>query len=256
MILDEIVASTKKLLVERKSRTPIEMIEHAAAKQAPPRDFAEALRGQNIKLIAEVKRASPSKGLLAPNLDAASMAGTYEKSGAAAISVLTEPEYFKSSLADLEAVRAAVNLPILRKDFIVDPYQVYEARASGADAVLLIAAILSADEMRSLLETVHSLGMKALVEVHNREELEQALALDPKVIGINNRNLADFSVGLETTMELSPLIPEGKVIVSESGIHTRDDVKKLEGAGVNAILVGEALVNSADPAVKIKELLG
>jgi len=256
MILDELVASTKKLLAERKARLPIAEVEQAAAKQAPPRDFAEALRGQNIKLIAEVKRASPSKRLLALNLDAALMAGIYEKSGATAISVLTESEYFKGSLADLEAVRVTVDLPILRKDFIVDPYQVYEARASGADALLLIAAILSSDEMRSLLEMVHSLGMKALVEVHNRGELEQALAIDPMIIGINNRNLADFSVKLETTLELHALIPKGKVIVSESGIHTRDDVKKLEGVGVNAILVGEALVTSADPALKIRELLG
>jgi len=256
MILDELVASTKKLLAERKSRIPIAEVEQAAAKQAPPRDFAAALEGQSIKLIAEVKRASPSKGLLAPNLDAALTAGTYEKSGAAAISVLTEPEYFKGSLADLEAVRAAVKLPIMRKDFIVDPYQIYEARACGADAVLLIVTILSPDELRNLLQTVHSLGMKALVEVDSRQELEQAMVLDPEVIGINNRNLADFSVKLETTLELHCLIPKGKVIVSESGIHTRDDVKKLEGAGVNAILVGEALVASADPAAKIRELLG
>jgi indole-3-glycerol phosphate synthase len=256
MILDEIVASTKKLIAERKSRTPIAEIKRAAAERSLPRDFAAALRGQNIKLIAEVKRASPSKGMLASNLDAASLARTYEKSDAAAISVLTESEYFRGSLADLEAVRAAVNLPTLRKDFIVDPYQIYEARACGADAVLLIVAILSPDELRNLLQTVHSLGMKALVEVHSRQELEPAMVLDPEVIGINNRNLADFSVKLETTLELHCLIPKGKVIVSESGIHTRNDVKKLESAGVNAILVGEALVSSADSAAKIRELLG
>jgi len=256
MILDEIITTTKKLLPERKSQMPVAEVKRAAAKQTQPRDFETALKGRSIRLIAEVKRASPSKGPLAPNLDAAALASTYENAGAAAISVLTETDYFKGSLADLEAVRATVDLPILRKDFIVDPYQVYEARAGGADAVLLIAAVLSRDEMRNLLGIVHSLGMKALVEVHNRGELEKALVLDPQVIGINNRNLADFSVSLETTIELRSFVPKDKVLVSESGIHTREDVEKLENVGVNAILVGEVLVKSTDPAAKIKELLG
>ncbi|MFA4837530.1 MAG: indole-3-glycerol phosphate synthase TrpC [Dehalococcoidia bacterium] len=256
MILDEIVASTKRLLPERKAGTPLAEIERAAAGQRPPRDFAAALREPSIRLIAEVKRASPSKGQLAPNLDAAALAKTYKKAGAAAISVLTEAEYFKGSLADLEAVRKVVDLPILRKDFIIDPYQVYEARAAGADAVLLIAAILEPEEMRHLLEKIHSLGMKALVEVHNREELKQVLKLKPEVIGINNRNLLDFSVSLETTIALRPLVPNDVVLVSESGIHTREDVERLEKTGVNAILVGEALVTSSDPSAKIQELLG
>ncbi|MCL0064433.1 indole-3-glycerol phosphate synthase TrpC [Dehalococcoidia bacterium] len=254
MILDEIVATTKKLLAERKSRVSLAELEQAARDQTAPRDFTAALGGSNIKLIAEVKRASPSKGLLAPNIDAAAFARAYEEAGAAAVSVLTESEYFRGSLADLESVRAAVSLPILRKDFILDPYQVYEARAHGADAVLLIVAILGAGKLRHLLETVHSLGMTALVEIHDREELEQALAVDPEIIGINNRNLANFSVSLETTLELRPLVPG--LVVSESGIHTRDDVVKLEDAGVDAILVGEALVSSPDPARKIRELLG
>ncbi|MBT9148710.1 MAG: Indole-3-glycerol phosphate synthase [Dehalococcoidia bacterium] len=255
MILDEIVASTKKLIANRKSRVSIAEMAQAARDQTPPRDFAAALGGSNIRLIAEVKRASPSKGLLAPNIAAAALARTYEKAGAAAISVLTETEYFRGSLADLEAVRTAVSLPILHKDFVLDPYQVYEARAHGADAVLLIVAILSPGELQNLLKTTHSLGMVALVEVHDREDLEQALAVDPKIIGINNRSLADFSLSLETTVELRPLVPGGKIIVSESGIHTRDDVKTLEDIGVDAILVGEALVRSADPARKIRELL-
>jgi len=195
-------------------------------------------------------------GLIAANIDAAALARTYEEAGAAAVSVLTESEYFRGSLADLEAVRAAVALPVLRKDFIVDSYQVYEARAHGADAVLLIVAILLPGELCKLLQTAHSLGMAALVEVHDREELGQALAVNPKVIGINNRNLADFSLSLETTVELRPLVPPDKIIVSESGIHTRDDVRILEDIGVNAILVGESLVRSADPARKIRELLG
>jgi len=255
MILDEIVASTKRVIAKRKSRVSLAELEQAARDQTAPRDFIAALGGSNIKLIAEVKRASPSKGLLAPNMDAAALARTYERCGAAAVSVLTEPEYFRGSLADLESVRAAVCLPILRKDFILDPYQVYEARAHGADAVLLIVAIISPGELRSLLKTAHSLGMTALVEVHDREELEQALAVDPKIIGINNRHLADFSVSLETTVQLRPLVPEDKLVVSESGIHTRHDVKTLEDIGIDAVLVGEALVRSADPARKIGELL-
>ncbi|MCL0089810.1 indole-3-glycerol phosphate synthase TrpC [Dehalococcoidia bacterium] len=220
----------------------------------PGEDAFSLLRASFLKLIAEVKRASPSKGLLAPNIDAATFARTYEEAGAAAVSVLTESEYFRGSLTDLESVRAAVGLPILRKDFILDPYQVYEARAHGADAVLLIVGILSPVELRSLLETTHSLGMTALVEIHDREELEQVLAIDPEIIGINNRNLADFGVSLETTVQLRLLVPG--LVVSESGIHTRDDVVKLEDAGVDAILVGEALVSSPDPARKIRELLG
>ncbi|MDD5094033.1 MAG: indole-3-glycerol phosphate synthase TrpC [Dehalococcoidia bacterium] len=256
MILDKIVAATKKSLPERKARMPLADLEAIACAVEPPRDFAGAIGGSGIKLIAEVKRASPSKGPLALNLNAPTLARSYEKGGAAAISVLTETEYFKGSMADLEAVRSAVDIPILRKDFIIDPYQVFEARAGGADIVLLIAAILSSEEMRGLLEIVHSLEMKALVEVHDRAELERVLKLNPEVIGINNRNLFDFSVTLQTTLALRPFVPKDVLLVSESGIHIRDDVRMLEDAGVNAILVGEALVTSADPAAKIRELIG
>jgi indole-3-glycerol phosphate synthase len=170
--------------------------------------------------------------------------------------VLTEPDYFWGSFADLEAARTEVKLPLLCKDFIIDRYQIYKARAHGADAVLLIAAILTKLELRALLETTHSLGMTAIVEVHNRDELAKALKLSPGIIGINNRNLANFSIDLETTLSLRPLIPQEVVVVSESGIHTRDDVLTLQKAGVDAILVGEALVTSPDPAAKINELLG
>ncbi|MBM3132447.1 MAG: indole-3-glycerol phosphate synthase TrpC [Chloroflexi bacterium] len=256
MILDEIIASTRRLVEQRKIERPVAELDCRAATQHPPRDFAAALKGSGIKLIAEIKRASPSKGPLAPNLDAPSLARTYEKAGTAAISVLTEPDFFKGSLADLEAVRAAVCLPILRKDFIVDTYQLWEARASGADAVLLIAAALPMGEMARLLKATGQLAMTALVEVHDRTELERVLELDAKVIGINNRNLRTFSVSLKTTLELRPIVPKGKIVVSESGIHTTNDVQRLRDAGVNAILVGEALVTSPDPAGKIAELLG
>jgi indole-3-glycerol phosphate synthase len=231
-------------------------VQEAARQQDTPRDFAGALSGQGISLIAEVKRASPSKGPLRPDLDASSLALTYRESGAAAISVLTEPDYFQGGFADLEAARASSELPVLCKDFIIDRYQVWEARAHGADAVLLIAAVLSQQELLDLQETARSLGMAALVEVHNQGELEKALDCRPGIIGINNRNLADFSVDLGTTTSLRPLVPPGIPVVSESGIHTRDDVIALQKAGVQAILVGEALVTAADPAARIGELLG
>ncbi len=256
MILEQIVNSTKASVAKRKSLMSLADLEKVINSLPPPKDFSAALQGDSIRLIAEIKRASPSKGLLRQNLDAASLARTYSRSGAAAISVLTESEYFLGSSADLEVVRSAVELPLLCKDFIVDPYQIYEARSHGADAVLLIGAILTRSELKSLLKTTLSLGMSTLVEAHNRRELGEALEASPKIIGINNRNLADFSVNLETTLSLRPLIPSDIVVVSESGIRTSEDVLRLQEEGVNAILVGEALVTSPDPAAKIGELLG
>jgi len=256
MILDQIVNSTQKSVAQLKSQTPLASVKRLVRYQDPPRDFAHALNGQSIGLIAEVKRASPSKGLLCPDLAASSLARVYSQGGAAAISVLTESDYFWGSFADLEAARTEVKLPVLCKDFIIDRYQVYKARSHGADAVLLIAAILTQHELKTLLETTHSLGMAALVEIHNRAELAKALNCSPKIIGINNRNLADFRVNLKTTLNLRRMIPPDVLVVSESGIHTRDDVLTLQKAGVDAILVGEALVTSPDPAAKIDELLG
>jgi len=218
MILDEIIDHKKGSLPRRKANMPLAKLEQKALEQRPPRDFIKALKRDGIKLIAEVKRASPSRGLLAPGLDAPSLARTYRSSGAAAISVLTDSKYFKGSLTDLEAVRAAVDIPLLRKDFIVDPYQVYEARASGADAVLLIAAAsLAVEIMRPLMEAVQSLGMQSLVEVHNEKELDWVLTLKPKMIGINNRDLSNFKVDLNTTLKLRERVPRDVVVVSESG---------------------------------------
>jgi indole-3-glycerol phosphate synthase len=256
LILDQIVNSTRRRLAQDRSSTSLASIEERVCHQDPPRDFARALYGEDVSLIAEVKRASPSKGRLRQDLSASSFARMYRESGAAAISVLTEPEYFRGSFEDLRAVRTEVELPVLCKDFIVDRYQVYRARAHGADAILLIVAILSQRDLGALLEAAHALGMAALVEVHNREELERALELSPRVVGINNRNLKDFSVDLATTLVLARAVPAGVTIVSESGIRTRDDVVTLRDAGVHAVLVGEALVTSADPAAKIRELLG
>jgi indole-3-glycerol phosphate synthase len=255
MILEQIVNSTRKSVAKRKALTSLADLVKATSSLPSPKDFAAASQGDSIRLIAEIKRASPSKGLLRGNLDVASLARTYNENGAAAISVLTESEYFLGSFADLEAVRMQVDLPLLCKDFFVDRYQIYEARAYGADAILLIAAILTQLELKALLETAHSLGMAALVEVHNRDELTKALRVSPRIIGINNRNIKDFSVDLETTIKLRHLIPSGVLVISESGIHTRDDVLRLQEAGVNAILVGEALVTSPDAAAKIAELL-
>jgi len=228
----------------------------AARCREAPRNFGAALDGPDISLIAEVKRASPSKGPLRPDLDASSLAREYSAAGAAAISVLTEKDYFLGGFADLEAARAAAGLPVLCKDFIIEEYQVYEARAHGADAVLLIAAVLTRRRLEDLLATARSLGMAALVEVHNRSELAEALECRPAIIGINNRDLADFSVDIKTTLDLRPLVPPGILVVSESGIRTHDDVRMLQEIGVDAVLVGEALVTSPSPAAKIAELLG
>lgn len=263
--LDKIVAATQArvaALDTEKSRL------ETAAKAAPlARDFAAALKRKYhrpaINLIAEIKRASPSKGQLAPDLDVARLAEAYHEGGAAALSVLTEPQFFKGSFDDLKAARSAVLLPVLRKDFILEPVQVYEARASGADAILLIVAILSTGTpsryigmpLRALRELAASLGMAALVEVHNETELRQALESGASIVGINNRDLADFSVDLNTTLRLRPLIPESVTVVAESGIHTAADIARLRDAGVNAVLIGEALVTSADPEKKIRELL-
>ncbi len=256
VILEQIVAATRRRLAEQKNDKPLSELERQAKRSGNPRDFKRALEGEKIKLIAEVKRASPSKGWLCRNLEVKSLTSAYAEGGAAAISVLTEPAFFKGSLEDLALARETVDLPLLRKDFIIEPCQVYEARLWGADAILLISAILSPFDLGALLEIAQDLNMSALVEVHNEEELKKALAAQARLIGINNRNLADFSVDLKTTLRLRPLIPLSTVVVSESGIHSRADLLDLQAAKVNAVLVGEALVTTPNPAAKIKELLG
>ena len=222
----------------------------------PPRDLAAAVRAPGVSLIAEIKRASPSRGLLCPDLDPEVLARTYEAFGASAISVLTDEHFFQGSLQDLHEVRHAVHLPILRKDFVVDPYQVFQARAAGADAVLLIVAALTDAELTSLYRLVHRLAMEALVEVHNIAELERALMLGPRLVGINNRDLHSFEVRLDTTLELRPLIPSETLVVAESGIHTTADVARLAAGAVDAMLVGESLVRAQDVGAKVRELTG
>ncbi|MFO8011199.1 MAG: indole-3-glycerol phosphate synthase TrpC [Dehalococcoidia bacterium] len=256
MIIDNIIATTQLLLEERKSQKPLSELDCICMSRKPPRDFMEALRGPDLNLIAEIKRASPSKGILAPGLDAASLAREYQSAGAAAVSVLTETEYFNGSLDDLRLVQENISIPVLRKDFIIDPYQVWEARASQSDAVLLIAAALPMSDLARLHQAVIDLAMTPLVEIHNLKELEQVLELRPQIIGINNRDLSNFSVNLETTLQLRPLIPDDVIVVSESGIRNREDVERLREAGINAILVGESLVTSENPSSKIRELMG
>lgn len=254
--LDGIVSRAQQRLEARKVATPLAKVVALARRQPYTRDLARALRGPRLNLIAEVKRASPSKGPLKPDLDPAALAAEYAKAGAAAISVLTEEDHFGGSLADLASVRSAVDVPLLRKDFVVDPYQVWEARAHGADAVLLIVAVLTDDELKRLLSECQRAALSALVEVHDELELERALKAGATIVGINNRDLRDFTVSLDTTRRLRPMVPDGVVVVSESGIRSRADVEILEALGVQAMLVGEALVTASQPGRKIKELLG
>jgi indole-3-glycerol phosphate synthase len=255
MFLDKIVAQKLAELEQGQKNVPLYELEAAAREKAPPLDLAAALKGGNLRLIAEVKRASPSRGVLKPNLSAVSLAQTYARCGAAAISVLTESHYFGGSGEDLEAIRRQLpKIPLLRKDFILKPYQVFEARAWGADALLLIVAILDDSQLKELLSLSHELGMQCLVEVHNQEELKRALKQDARIIGINNRHLDTMAVDINVTRRLRPLIPPDRLVVSESGIKGREDIQELRELGVNAVLIGEVLVSASDVAAKIKGL--
>ena len=233
---------------------PLSCLEEQIAQQEAPLDLALALRGSRVQLIAEVKKASPSRGVLCPNFNPVELAKTYAQGGATAISVLTDEKHFQGSIDHLTAIRKDVKLPLLRKDFIIDTYQVYESRACGADALLLIVAILSQEQLEELLSLSHSLGLKCLVEVHSEGEVERALLSGAEIIGTNNRDLNTFTTDINTTRRLLPLIPPRRIVVSESGIKSRSDVEKLKDWGVNAVLVGEALVTSGDILSKMKEL--
>ena len=258
MILDQIVADNLRELEARKRSFPLEELKQVASEQPPLLDFASALRGDGIQLIAEVKKASPSRGVIRPDFNPVEIAQTYAGNGASAISVLTETRYFQGSLNYLRDIRNALGnkrLPLLRKDFIHDPYQVYESRAYGADSLLLIVAILRPEKLEELLRLSQQLGMSCLVEVHNEAELEIALNSGAQVIGINNRDLTTFTVDLTTTERLRPLIPQGRIVVSESGIKNRGDMEKLRQWGVDAVLIGESLLSAPDIMAKMKELL-
>jgi indole-3-glycerol phosphate synthase len=257
MILDEIYRHKLLEVEESKKKLSLSKLEESLPGLAPTKDFEGALReGEGIKLIAEIKAASPSAGVLREGLDPVKLALEYQGAGANAISVLTDEKFFSGSLSTLEKVRKAVELPLLRKDFIIDSYQVYEARVAGGDAILLIARLLDKNTIVKFLKLAQQLDLDCLVEVHTEKELKKALDTPATLIGINNRDLDTFKVDLSTTLKLLPLIPGDRLIVSESGINTREDVQKLEGAGVKAVLVGEALARSKDVTVKIRELMG
>jgi indole-3-glycerol phosphate synthase len=257
-ILERIVEYKRDEELPRRMRDlPLEAMQARAATAPPPRDLVAALRSApGVALIAEVKRASPSKGLLRPDFDPIELAVTCAANGAAAISVLTDEPFFQGNIEYLAQIRSRLDSqPLLRKDFIIHPYQVYEARAAGADGLLLIAAVLSDSALAELLALTRSLGMTALVEVRSRGELLRVLPLSPRLVGANNRDLRDFSVDLNTCLSLRPLVPAGVCFVAESGIHTRADVARLAAAGVDAMLVGEALVVAPDVAAKVRELV-
>ena len=254
-MLDKIIAQKRQEIEQRKKTATLTYLQERIARQNPPLDIALNLKGDHIRLIAEVKQASPSRGMLIPNLNPIELAQTYAEGSAAAISVLTEENYFMGSIDHLAAIREETRLPLLRKDFIFDPYQVYESRAYGADALLLIVASLSQEQLEELLWLSHNLSLSCLVEVHNQAEVERALLSQAKIIGINNRNLDTFNVDINTTHQLRPFIPREKIVVSESGIGSRGDIEKLKQWGVNAVLVGEALVTAADVPSKMKELI-
>jgi len=255
-ILDRIVEARRESIAHRKRVLPDVALKIAVEKAAPPRDFPGALTRDGFNVIAEMKKASPSRGVLRENYAPAALAAGLEGAGAAALSVLTEEDFFSGSLADLKEARKVTQIPILRKDFIVDPWQVWEARAAGADAFLLIAAILSDEALRELLELGRTLKMEPLVEVHSREELNRAIAAGARIIGVNNRDLRDFAVRIETSLELVEAIPEECIAVSESGLHTHEDLARLRRAGFDAFLIGEHLMKNADPAAALRGLLG
>ena len=256
-MLERIVESTRDDVARRRELVPLAALEAALGQRPEPRPFAEALTRPGISVIAEHKRRSPSAGTIREGATVADVVAAYERGGAAAVSILTEGPHFAGSLDDLREARDSCHLPVLRKDFIVDPYQVYETAAAGADALLLIVAALSLRELTELNAEAQALDLDVLVEVHDERELEYALdAIDADVIGINNRDLTDFSVDLDRTYELLSEVPAGKTVVSESGIHHRDQLDDLERVGVDAVLVGEALMRADDMEDAVRILVG
>lgn len=259
MILDKIVETKRREVTAQKAARPLADLETMITEMPPTRDFREALGADDddgCAIIAEVKRRSPSRGLLRADFDPVRIAQEYEKHGAAAVSVLTDETFFGGSSADLIAVREAIRLPILRKEFIVDLYQIHETRAIGADALLFIAAILTEGQLREYSNLAASLGLAALVEVHDATELEKALGAGAEIIGLNNRDLKTFVTDLRTSMKLASLIPKDRIVVSESGIRTRGEIETLLKAGIRTFLIGETLIAAPEIGLKLGELLG
>jgi indole-3-glycerol phosphate synthase len=258
LILDRIIKSKKKILFKSKLECNISNLESVINKLPEPLNFKNVLIKQNIndiRIIAEVKKASPSKGIIREDFDPLKIARQYESNNAAAISILTESEFFMGKLEFLKEIKNAVNIPLLRKDFLFDPYQIYEARANGADAVLLIAAILEKSLLDELLSVVKKLSMNALVEVHTKDELKKVLQTDAEIIGINNRNLKTFETDIQTSIDLMADIPESKIIITESGIKTKEDIRKLSKAGVDAFLIGETFMRADNPGEMLNEFI-
>ena len=268
MILDTIIAHKQKELTAERKRVPVAKLETQIANLPPTRDFGAACKPKlavksrsaiagsgTVKLIAEVKKKSPSKGIIREDFDPVSIAKIYVENGAAAISVLTDKHFFAGELDYLRAIRDTVDVPLLRKDFTIDPYHIYQARVAGADAILLIVAALTAAQLRTFMDIAASLSLACLVEVHTQEELAIALDVDAHIIGINNRDLRTFHTDIATTFRLREAIPADKVVVSESGIYSREDVMRLQEAGVQAMLVGESLMRSRDIGEQVRHLL-
>lgn len=256
MILQKIIENRRKETARQKEILPIMELREMLADMPPTLDFEKAIRGRACAVIAEVKRSSPSKGRIREDFDPVKIARTYELYGASALSVLTERRFFEGNNAYVPRIRRAVRLPILRKDFIVDPYQISETRVLGADALLLIARILEAGQLQEFIGLSSELGLASLVEVHDEADLEKAITSGARIVGINNRDLDTFRTDFGVSMRLAPLIPRGLTRVSESGISTRDDVEDVVAAGFHAILVGESLMRQKDIGKKLRELLG
>ena len=256
MILDKIIKAKRKEVDYLKESTSLEALKKAVRDLPSPRDFRKAIKGPECSIIAEVKKSSPSKGRIREDFDPLKIASIYEANGAAAISVLTDEEFFEGKKSYLSEIKETISLPILRKDFIIDPYQIYETRVIGGDAVLLIAGILKEETLRQFINLAKSLGLSPLVEVHSRKEMDKALAAGAGIIGINNRNLKTFSTDLRTSVELAPFVPEDRIVISESGIHSREDLETLMKKGIYSFLVGETLMKAPDIGEKLRELLG
>ncbi len=255
MILDQIVTTKRQEVASLKKTTPLARLQEATNNLPPTRDFKQAISNRPCAIIAEVKRSSPSKGRIREHFDPVQIASLYQEHGAQAVSVLTDEQFFEGKGAYLAAIKKAIALPVLRKDFIIDEYQIYETRVLGGDALLLIASILDKGQLQEYIQLAEQLGVAPLVEVHTREELTKALNAGAEIIGINNRDLQTFTTDLKRTLELAPLIPQGKTIVAESGIATRRDIELLMQAGVHCFLIGETLMRAHDIGKKLGELL-
>ena len=253
-ILERILEVKRGEIAAAKERSPLSGVEKQARAASKPRDFVGAVRARKPAVIAEIKKASPSRGVLRENFDPAAIAASYERAGAACLSVLTDRQFFQGDEKHLAAARAACSLPVLRKDFVIEAYQVYESRAFGADCILLIAACLKREEMLELERVAKGLAMAVLVEVHDAKELEIALSLETPLIGVNNRDLKTFETRLETTLGLLPRVPRGRLLITESGILSPDDVSRMREGGVEAFLVGEAFMRSPEPGAALKRL--